>query len=548
MPALSKWVVKLEAQTAQYRRELGRAERRLKKFERGQKRIADGIVSGFARIAGPAALGALTVKLAQTADEFNRLSVRIRTATRATGDFARVQQQLIATSIQTGSALEANVDLFQGFSRIRDDIGATNDQVLVLARTMGQLGVIGGTSAADMSRGMRQFIQAASQGIFRMEEFNSLVDNTPEIIARIATGLGISQGELTEMARTGKLFVDDVINALLKQVPEIAAQFQTIPNSLDRAFSALKTSIGAAASRLDQMLGVTESLADALQNVADRLAVASGSADPILLLEVRLKDLLGLQASIIRQMEKTPRGSAAFQTMSDNVASLGVQIKAATAGLVALKNAAEEVTDVKGGKKPLLAPKGPGNVTGILEGIDTEDPFGEFGIFDLGQTKKGFKEIETAAEQFAKRMAAISNRAAENMQDAFADFLFDPFEDGLKGMLRSFINTVRRMAAEAAAARIFNVIGASGGSGFLSGLLNFDGGGTVPGPMGAPRLAVVHGGEDIIPPGAGRGVTINQNNVFQGGADPATLGAWGAALKAETKAELTDELRRGRIL
>jgi len=51
-------------------------------------------------------------------------------------------------------------------------------------------------------------------------------------------------------------------------------------------------------------------------------------------------------------------------------------------------------------------------------------------------------------------MSYFAEQAARNIQDAFADFLFDPFEKGLQGMLESFINTLRRMAAEMLAAKI----------------------------------------------------------------------------------------------
>ena len=48
------------------------------------------------------------------------------------------------------------------------------------------------------------------------------------------------------------------------------------------------------------------------------------------------------------------------------------------------------------------------------------------------------------------------------MQDSFSQFLFDPFkEDGLKGMLDGFVTTLRQMAAQAAAAKIFEAIGSS---------------------------------------------------------------------------------------
>lgn len=64
-------------------------------------------------------------------------------------------------------------------------------------------------------------------------------------------------------------------------------------------------------------------------------------------------------------------------------------------------------------------------------------------------------------------MSEFAKQAARNMQDAFADFLFDPFKDGLKGMLAGFIDMLRRMAAEEAAAQIFKKLGLSGEGGLI---------------------------------------------------------------------------------
>jgi tape measure domain-containing protein len=60
---------------------------------------------------------------------------------------------------------------------------------------------------------------------------------------------------------------------------------------------------------------------------------------------------------------------------------------------------------------------------------------------------------------------AMAKRAAENMQDAFADFLFDPFQDGMDGMLRSFVQTIHKMASEALAAQIFKKLMGDEGTG-----------------------------------------------------------------------------------
>ena len=96
--------------------------------------------------------------------------------------------------------------------------------------------------------------------------------------------------------------------------------------------------------------------------------------------------------------------------------------------------------------------------------------------------------IQDNAKEATDSMSTFADQAARNMQDAFADFLFDPFEDGVGGMLKGFGEALRRMIAEAVAAdlasKVFGKAGGGEGSGllgagldWLSGVLkNADGG------------------------------------------------------------------------
>src|SRR5699024_1545170 len=65
------------------------------------------------------------------------------------------------------------------------------------------------------------------------------------------------------------------------------------------------------------------------------------------------------------------------------------------------------------------------------------------------------KDMTGAGKWSTYLMSQFAKQPANNMQDAFADFLFDPFKDALKGLLGNFDDTLRRMAAQALAARIF---------------------------------------------------------------------------------------------
>lgn len=70
-------------------------------------------------------------------------------------------------------------------------------------------------------------------------------------------------------------------------------------------------------------------------------------------------------------------------------------------------------------------------------------------------------EIDEAADRVNKSlddMSEFAKQAARNMQDAFADFLFDPFAKGANDMIKSFGQTVQKMISQAASAQILKAL------------------------------------------------------------------------------------------
>lgn len=74
-------------------------------------------------------------------------------------------------------------------------------------------------------------------------------------------------------------------------------------------------------------------------------------------------------------------------------------------------------------------------------------------------------------KEAVNEMDEFSKAAAKNIQGALADFLFDPFSEGLEGMARKFADVIRRMAADAIAAQIakklFGAMGEGGDWGWV---------------------------------------------------------------------------------
>tara|TARA_Y100000310_G_scaffold325776_1_gene389801 strand:- start:301 stop:1116 length:816 start_codon:yes stop_codon:yes gene_type:complete len=83
---------------------------------------------------------------------------------------------------------------------------------------------------------------------------------------------------------------------------------------------------------------------------------------------------------------------------------------------------------------------------------------------------------------------------------AFGQTPVERWLNALGGMPTGGYETIRRLFGEEAAAPY----------------LNFGAGGTVPGPLGAPQLAVVHGGETVVPAGRSGSGGITFNATFTG--------------------------------
>jgi hypothetical protein len=68
----------------------------------------------------------------------------------------------------------------------------------------------------------------------------------------------------------------------------------------------------------------------------------------------------------------------------------------------------------------------------------------------------GLSKAQDKLSETKDVMSVFADEAARNMQGAFADFLFDPFADGVDGMAANFGKVIQRMIAEAAAAQLMD--------------------------------------------------------------------------------------------
>jgi uncharacterized protein (DUF433 family) len=137
-----------------------------------------------------------------------------------------------------------------------------------------------------------------------------------------------------------------------------------------------------------------------------------------------------------------------------------------------------------------------------------EEALGRLAAQDLEPIVITAEKIFPPAER--EQLSEFWLEASRNTQNILADFLFDPFKDGLKGLAQSFADMLQRMAAEAVAAQIASKIFGTGGMGSGGGWLGTamaaaksyfgyaEGGYTGHGAKYKPAGAV-HRGEYVVP-------------------------------------------------
>ncbi len=120
--------------------------------------------------------------------------------------------------------------------------------------------------------------------------------------------------------------------------------------------------------------------------------------------------------------------------------------------------------------------------------------------------------IFDSAEEGVSKLTVFAEEAARQMQQSFAAFLFDPFQDGLRGMLRGFVDMIRQMVAQLLAQQLLLAFlspfkGTAGIFGQMYGALEKKATG---GPVSANRPYIVgERGPELFVPGSSGGIVPN---------------------------------------
>ncbi|EOY8683545.1 tape measure protein [Escherichia coli] len=324
---------------------------RLEKMNGGVSKAAskfDELQTSISRVAGAIA-ASIVVEWGKAflvaADNMSQLNARVERLTGSASVASQTMQSLMNISSTTGGSLQDTAKLWETLSTALRSTGATNGQILQLTDTLQKIGRIGGTSAEEMANALRQFGQSISSGVVRAEEFNSILEQMPELARQMAAGLGIGIGELRQLMLDGKISAQDALNAIQKQTSIVNAEFAKLPRTLSQANAALTNSFLSMVDSINQTTGASRTMVaviDSITTAIDRLTGKTASA------AAQISDL----NSTAEMFERRARtwswlGLDGWEAQSKALAGLSNKAAALVGDISAVTQASQEASNTK---------------------------------------------------------------------------------------------------------------------------------------------------------------------------------------------------------
>ena len=169
---------------------------------------------GLRTAIGGIGLTLLARQAVNTSANFDKLNIRLGLLTKASGTFAKSQQ--IAADAQKAFGLSAT-EALEGVTDITARLAPLKvgvEDIRTVFFGFNTAAKLAGASAIESSNAFRQLAQALGSGRLAGDEFRSISEQVPTVLAPIAAELGVTIGELKKLAAEGALTSDVVLRAL----------------------------------------------------------------------------------------------------------------------------------------------------------------------------------------------------------------------------------------------------------------------------------------------------------------------------------------------
>ncbi|WP_339158736.1 tape measure protein [Paenibacillus sp. FSL W8-0186] len=254
----------------------------LKQTESSVKKLV-GVISKGVKLAQQ--LGGVIGEAMAVSDDMAATNARLAFVNDGLRTQAGLQQQVLDIANRTRMSYSATAGLVTKLGVGTQGLFKNNDDLLDFTDNFNKSLVISGVSAADAESAMQRMSQALGDGVVQGDELRQLLDNAPGMMQILSNGLGVSGGQLMQMAANDELTADQFVKAFQNQSGQIDKMFEEMPVTFGGAMTVLDNIIkgwvgslgeaGGPLSRITELvvLLTTYLQSDGVTNFLDGLAM-----------------------------------------------------------------------------------------------------------------------------------------------------------------------------------------------------------------------------------------------------------------------------------
>ena len=247
-----------------------------------------GAVAAYATIQTVSAALNLSDQLTSTTARLNLMNDGLQT----TQD---LQNMIFLSAERARGSYQATADAVSKLGLMAGDAFGSSEEIIAFMEQVNKQFTIAGTEAAGIDAAMLQLTQAMGSGVLRGEEYNSVLEQAPNIIQAIADYMEVPKGQLKDMAAEGQITADIVKAAMFAAADETNAKFESMPKTFSQIWTSFKNNALMAFQPVLQRMNEianSEAFQEFVNGAIETLSVVSG-------ITLEIFDLLAASAQLI---------------------------------------------------------------------------------------------------------------------------------------------------------------------------------------------------------------------------------------------------------
>lgn len=192
-----------------------------------------------------------------------------------------LQNMIYLSAERARGSYQATADAVSKLGLMAGDAFGSSEEIIAFMEQVNKQFTIAGTEAASIDAAMLQLTQAMGSGVLRGEEYNSILEQAPNIIQAIADYMEVPKGQLKDMAAEGQITADIVKAAMFAAADDTNAKFESMPKTFSQIWTSFQnTALMAFQPVLQRMneIANSEAFQQFVNNAIEGLSMVAGVA------------------------------------------------------------------------------------------------------------------------------------------------------------------------------------------------------------------------------------------------------------------------------